>query len=176
MLTIGSSDRSGIERAFDWLIPVISSRPQVIDRLPPSSSGVLLLRAYGSDGSDDNQLLQLAFPILAHVTKCLTGENGLGDALRVIDLLFGDIADAKSDRRRRARHVLQEAVGKIVSGTESIAADTDEFSWIDSLLRVKYARDIAERAIPYLVRHFYLAFMIRDTLHSFLTRFHTHYY
>ena len=72
LATIGEG-RSAIERAYDWLIPIISSHPAIIHRLQPSASCFLLLRAYGVEGDKNRTLLDLTAPLLSHVTKCLTG-------------------------------------------------------------------------------------------------------
>ena len=103
--TIGEG-RSAIERAYDWLIPIISSHPAIIDRLQPSASCFLLLRAYGVEGDKNRELLDLTAPLLSHVTKCLTGEFGEHHALLAMELLLQDIADENDDRQRCARKVL----------------------------------------------------------------------
>ena len=105
--TIGSTTRDSIERAYDWLIPVISSSPKLIKRLPSSASGFLLLRAYGNESK---QLLELTSPLLHHVAQCLIGEYGKESTQRAADLLFFDIADRDPNRRRCARQVLQESL------------------------------------------------------------------
>lgn len=110
LLTIGEG-RSAIERAYDWLIPIISTHPHIIDRLQPSSSCFLLLRAYGTEGNKNSELLSLSAPLLSHVSKCLLGEYGEQHSLLSLELLLQDIADENGDRRRCARAVLQEAIG-----------------------------------------------------------------
>ena len=109
--TIGEG-RSAIERAYDWLIPVISSNPEIIHRLQPNASCYLLLRAYGSiEGEKNRDLLDLTKPLLRHVKGCLTGEHGEKHAMMAMDLLMTDIADERVIRRVCSRRVLQEAFG-----------------------------------------------------------------
>ena len=67
LLTIGEG-RSAIERAADWLIPIISSHPTIINRLQPSASCFLLLRAYGVEGDKNRSLLELTAPLLNHAS------------------------------------------------------------------------------------------------------------
>ena len=110
--TIGEG-RSAIERAYDWLIPIISSHPEIIDRLQPSASCFLLLRAYGAEGDKNRELLDLTAPLLTHVSNCLTGKYGDHHAQLAMDLLLQDIADESADRRRCSRKVLQEAIGNV---------------------------------------------------------------
>jgi integrator complex subunit 1 len=73
LLTTIGEGRSAIERAYDWLIPIISSHPAIIHRLKPSASCFLLLRAYGVEGDKNRELIGLTAPLLSHVTKSLTG-------------------------------------------------------------------------------------------------------
>ena len=110
--TIGEG-RSAIERAYDWLIPIISSHAEIIiHRLQPSASCYLLLRAYGStEGENNKDLLVLTKPLLCHVKGCLTGTQGESHAMLAMELLMSDIADRVCVRRVLARRVLQEAFG-----------------------------------------------------------------
>ncbi len=110
--TIGEG-RSAIERAYDWLIPIISSHPEIIiHRLQPNASCYLLLRAYGStEGENNKELLDLTKPLLSHVKGCLTGAHGESHAMLAMELLMSDIADERVTRRVCARRVLQEAFG-----------------------------------------------------------------
>ncbi len=110
--TIGEG-RSAIERAYDWLIPIISSHPEIIiHRLQPNASCYLLLRAYGStEGENNKELLDLTKPLLSHVKGCLTGAYGESHAMLAMELLMSDIADERVTRRVCARRVLQEAFG-----------------------------------------------------------------
>ena len=150
--TIGSTSRDGIERAYDWLIPVISYYPNIIKRLPSSASCFLLLRAY-NEGNENMQLLKLSSPLLRHVTQCLVGKFGKDDALLAIDLLFFDISDKNPDRRSCARRVLQQALGRqnCCSGKQNFDIDWEKFSWLYCLLYLKNARLLILRAIPHLV-------------------------
>ena len=150
--TIGSTNRDSIERAYDWLIPVISSFPSVINRLPSSASCFLLLRAYGEEGSSTSTLLELASPLLTHVQKSLIGEHGAEGAKRAADLLFFDIADKDPDRRYCARRVLLEALGKVdISRNDHPRALMGEFRWLLGLLGTKHSDVIVRSAIPRLV-------------------------
>ncbi len=151
--TIGSTSRDGIERAYQWLIPVISSFPSVIDRLPPSASCFLLLRAYGKENNDtDYQLLELSSPLLTHVRKCLVGEYGAEGVKRSADLLFFDISDDDPDRRRCARRVLLEALGKhVLVDREFPASLGGEFVWLVTMLDTKFSDVIAMSAIQHIV-------------------------
>ena len=150
--TIGSTSRDSIERAHDWLIPVVSTHSQVIDRLPPSASCFLLLRAYGSDKSQNSQLLELSSPLLTHVTNCLFGKYGEDGAQRAVDLLFVDLADSSPDRRRCARRVLQEATSKIESQLPMTSSlHVDEFAWLFIIMKVKYAKALMSIVISNIV-------------------------
>lgn len=108
--TIGNG-RSAIERAYDWLIPVISSHEEIIHRLQPNASCFLLLRAYGTEGEKNRELLDLAKPLLCHVKGCLIGEHGERHAMLAMELLMSDISDEHVNRRVCSRRVLQEAFG-----------------------------------------------------------------
>ena len=109
--TIGEG-RSAIERAYDWLIPIISSHAEIIHRLQPNASCYLLLRAYGStEGEKNKELLDLTKPLLCHVKGCLTGEHGERHAMLAMELLMSDISDERVTRRVCSRRVLQEAFG-----------------------------------------------------------------
>lgn len=164
MKTIGGTSRDYIERAYDWLIPIISSSQHIIERLPPSASCFLLLRAYGTDGYQKNtQLLELAAPLLDHIRKCLKGTLGEIDSSRAANLLLTDVSDASPDRRRCARKVLQEAIGSIDSKDhlELISLSIPESwlsvaslcrcDWLFNLLRVEYTTSIMIDAIKFVV-------------------------
>jgi integrator complex subunit 1 len=43
LMSVGQTTRGAIERAYDWLIPIISLIPETISRLPSSASCFLLL-------------------------------------------------------------------------------------------------------------------------------------
>lgn len=103
--------REAIERAYDWLIPIISSHPAIIDRLQPEASCFLLLRAYGREGDTNEELLDLTAPLLMHVTRSLQGVHGQHNARLAMDLLLQDIADASNGKRFAARKVLQQTLG-----------------------------------------------------------------
>eukprot|EP00581_Thalassiosira_minuscula_P003929 CAMPEP_0183747604 /NCGR_PEP_ID=MMETSP0737-20130205/67347_1 /TAXON_ID=385413 /ORGANISM="Thalassiosira miniscula, Strain CCMP1093" /LENGTH=2129 /DNA_ID=CAMNT_0025983317 /DNA_START=37 /DNA_END=6424 /DNA_ORIENTATION=+ len=150
--TIGEG-RSAIERAYDWLIPIISTHPTIIDRLQPSATCFLLLRAYGAEGDKNRELLDLTAPLLSHVTKCLTGEFGEHHALLAMELLLQDIADENDDRRRCARKVLQEAVGDAnVSDAPQILRELGHCGWLVQMTNVKHCKKLAPLAIKYLTQ------------------------
>ncbi|KAL7488211.1 hypothetical protein ACHAW6_015042 [Cyclotella cf. meneghiniana] len=108
--TIGDG-RSAIERAYDWLIPIISLHPEIIHRLQPSATCFLLLRAYEAEaGKSNRELIGLSAPLLSHVRKCLSGDFGERHSLLALELLLTDIADESADRRRCSRKVLQQSI------------------------------------------------------------------
>jgi len=125
--TIGEG-RSAIERAYDWLIPIISSHEEIIHRLQPNASCYLLLRAYGTEGEKNKELLDLTKPLLVHVKRCLTGEHGERHAMLAMELLMSDIADERVTRRVCSRRVLQEAFG----------GDNDTF-WLSQIIHDKHS-------------------------------------
>jgi len=155
LLAIGSTSRASIERSHDWLIPIISSHPSLINRLPSSASCFLLLRAYGAEGGKNDQLLKLSAPLRGHVGSCISGEFGESAAIKAADLLFHDMADSRSDRRLCARRVLQEATHMIKPKEEDHffdlgLPDENDLSWLLSLTTVKYARGTIDVAIQHM--------------------------
>eukprot|EP00980_Cylindrotheca_fusiformis_P019890 scaffold7000_cov132-Cylindrotheca_fusiformis.AAC.3 len=154
LMTIGNTTRGAIERAYDWLIPIISFLPSTISRLPASASCFLLLRAYGTEGEERAQLQELSTPLLLHVRDSLTGKFGEVDAVRAFDLLLTDASSQNADRRRCARRVLHDALGK----EESISIDNNtsfrntNFGWMIKMLYVRHARSIMSDAIKYIHR------------------------
>ena len=150
--TIGSTTRGAIERAHDWLIPIISFLPETISRLPASASCFLLLRAYGAHAREDqSQLHELSAPLLQHVRDSLIGKFGEADAVRAFDLLLTDIASHNPDRRRCARRVLTNAIGK-----EDLSKDMDStftgsnHAWAINLMHVEHTNSILEEAVKHL--------------------------
>lgn len=158
MMTIGGTTRGFIERSYGWLIPIISSNQHIIHRLAPSTSCVLLLKAYGTDvDSSHSQLLELAAPLLHHVNKCLDGHMGETDAIEAANLLLSDIADSSADRRRCARRVLHEAIGNFsttpindIPESWISLASLCRCSWLFNLLQVKYTPTLTPTIIKYL--------------------------
>ena len=149
--TIGEG-RSAIERAYDWLIPIISSHPNIIDRLQPSSSCFLLLRAYGAEGEKNRELLDLTAPLLSHVSRCLSGELGKQHALHAMELLLQDIADESADRRRCARKVLQKTIGDAnVMDTSQLQYDLGQCGWSFQMMYVTNSKELIPLVIKYLV-------------------------
>jgi integrator complex subunit 1 len=144
LLTIGKTTRGAIERAYDWLIPIISNHPSTIARLHSSASCFLLLRAYGTEGNDRRQLKELSAPLLLHVRESLLGKHGESDSVKAFNLLMTDIASTRPDRRRCARRVLQDAL-----------SDSDEKSrsWLFSILHLDYATSLVRDAVKHMVRH-----------------------
>lgn len=152
---IGSTSRASIERAYDWLIPIISSHPETINRLPSSASCFLLLRAYGAEGGENDQLLMLSAPLRSHVGSCISGKFGESAAIKAADLLFHDMADERPDRRLCARRVLQEATQMINPKEKDHffdlgLPDENDLSWLLSLTTVKFARGTIDVAIQHM--------------------------
>lgn len=147
LTTIGSTTRGAIERAHDWLIPIISFLPETISRLPASASCFLLLRAYGTHGEDQSQLQELSAPLLKHVRDSLLGKFGEADAVRAFDLLLTDIASHNPDRRRCARRVLTNAIGKEdLKGVDETFAGSNH-AWAINLMHVEHANSILGDAV-----------------------------
>lgn len=150
LMTIGKATRGAIERAYDWLIPIISDIPDTISRLHASASCVLLLKAYGTEGDERAQLKQLSAPLLRHVSDSITGKFGQADAERAFDLLLSDVASHNGDRRRCARRVLFDSIGKLnVSGTVDIGKKS---SWMLNILHLDHAKCLVSDAIKHMVR------------------------
>ena len=104
LLMIGQTTRGAIERAYAWLIPIISKLsselPEIISRLPTSTSCFPLFRAHGSDSEDKSQLKQLSAPLLSHVKESLRGKYGQDDCLCAFELLMSDVASHNADWTR----------------------------------------------------------------------------
>lgn len=143
LLTIGETTRGAIERATDWLIPIISKVPAAITRLPSSASCFMLLRAYGGEGKDTSRLRELSAPLLQHVKDSLSGVNGKAEAVRALDLLMSDIATHSTERRRRARRVLEDALVESGAG--------DDRDWMKSILELEHAAYLVETSIKHMV-------------------------
>lgn len=144
LMTIGRTTRGAIERAFDWVIPIISSVPEIINRLPANASCFLLLRAYGEEGGGKSVLRKLSAPLVEHVKKSLTGEFGESSAVRAADLLLTDLADPNPDRRRCVMRVLRETLGQVAPG------DGDDSTGLLCLLQVEHTEAIVSGAIKYI--------------------------
>lgn len=145
LMTIGQTTRGAIERAYDWLIPIISTIPDTIARLPSSASCFLLLRAYGTEGDERKQLKELSAPLLQHVRDSLQGRYGQADAVKAFDLLMTDVASNKPDRRRCARRVLHDS---LMHGepTHCIAQ-----SWMLNVLQLDHAKLLVGDAVKHMV-------------------------
>lgn len=152
LMTIGNTSRGAIERAYDWLIPIISVVPETIVRLPASASCFLLLRAYGTEGEERAQLQELSAPLLVHVGQSLSGSFGEEDSKRAFDLLLTDVASHNADRRRCARRVLHDAIGKSMLGEVPEPFAQSNCAWMINLLNVKHASIIVREAIVQLAR------------------------
>lgn len=139
--TIGDG-RSAIERAYDWLIPIISQKSQVIHRLQPSSTCFILLKAYSADAN--KELVDLSAPLLCHVRKCLNGEFGERHSLLSLELLLTDIASENAERRRCSRKVLQQ----------SIPNNFGICGWLRQLMNYPNAALLIPLTIEYLVRYY----------------------
>eukprot|EP00536_Pseudo-nitzschia_multiseries_P000729 jgi/Psemu1/282533/fgenesh1_pg.9_\ len=147
LTTIGSTTRGAIERAHDWLIPIISFLPETISRLPASASCFLLLRAYGTAGEERAQLHELSAPLLQHVRDSLIGKFGEADAVRAFDLLLTDIASHNPDRRRCARRVLTNAIGKESIGEKDATFSGSNHAWAINLMHVEHSKSILADAV-----------------------------
>lgn len=159
LMTIGQTTRGAIERAFDWVIPVISSVPEIINRLPANASCFLLLRAYGDEGEGKSELRKLSSPLVQHVKNSLTGEFGESSAFRTADLLLTDLADPNPDRRRCVIRVLTETLGHVSAGDND-----DDATGLLCLLQVNHAEAIVSGAIKYISQG--LAFERGNTLRA----------
>lgn len=144
LLTLGGTNRAAVERAYDWLIPIISKLPAMIGRLPSSASCFLLLRAYGADRDERTQLRQLSAPLLSHVTECLNGTYGQSDCVKAFDLIMSDMASHKAERRRCARRVLFEAL--------RAEHQTPSKLWPLRILELQYADALVGNAVKHMVR------------------------
>ena len=160
LMTIGQTTRGAIERAYDWLIPIISTVPTTITRLPSSASCFLLLRAYGTEGDERKQLKQLAKPLLVHVRDSLHGKYGEVDSVKAVDLLMTDVASPKTDRRRCARRVLHDAL------EPDDHVETPRHSWMHKILRLTFARSLLLGVVKHLVSPFIVLCM---NVHSIKT-------
>ncbi|GAX12642.1 hypothetical protein FisN_13Lh110 [Fistulifera solaris] len=143
-MTIGNTTRNAVERAYDWLIPIVSKFPEIISRLHSSTSCFLLLRAHGNDGDEKKELWDLAAPLLRHVQQSLEGKFGTGETVKAFELLISDIASHNPDRRRCARRVLQESLPACID------ASTSSGSWMRSILLLKDASYILPDAVKYM--------------------------
>lgn len=161
LMSIGDTTRQSVERAYDWLIPVTSSLPEIINRLPASASCFLLLRAYGAEGDESNQLRELSAPLLVHVSESLTGKFGQDDAIRATDLLLADVTDRNPDRRRCARRVLQEALTGLNRNVEDSTLAFADCTWLFSILQVHHAPALIADCIRYIVSSALFAYIFK---------------
>jgi integrator complex subunit 1 len=152
LTTMAKTTRGAIERAYDWLIPIISFLPDTIARLPASASCFLLLRAYGTEGEERAQLQELSAPLLLHVRDSLKGKFGEADAVRAFDLLLTDVASHNSDRRRCARIVLHDAIGNEELGSDPMS-EKSNCSWMINILLVEHVDAVISDTIKYMVRN-----------------------
>jgi len=143
-LSIGGTSRSAIERAYDWLIPVISKLPSVVSRLDSSASCVLLLRAFGTKGEQRVQLMELSGPLLSHVNDSLKGKFGVNGSVNAFNLLMTDVACPSSQRRKSARRVFYECL-------KGDTNDTHRDFWMLKLLELKSIKTILPSAIEFMV-------------------------
>lgn len=159
LMTIGQTTRGAIERAYDWLIPIISTIPDTIARLPSSASCFLLLRAYGTDGDERKQLKQLSAPLLQHVKDSLRGTHGESDAVKAFDLLMTDVASKKPDRRRCARRVLHDSLLQ-----SEPAHSTAAQSWMLNILQLAHAKSLVSDSVKHMVRTVTYCIFCKDHL------------
>lgn len=149
LMSIGQSNRDAIERAYDWLIPIVSSLPTVISRLPSSASCLLLLRAYSTSGEEKKQLKELLAPLLQHVTDSLRGLYGESDAVKAFDLIMSDMASKKAEKRKCARKVLQDLL--FTSETLALTQSINLFDCMIRILELKHANLLVRDAINHMV-------------------------
>ena len=148
----GASSRASVERSYDWFLPILSRRRDVVSRLPPDASCFLLSRA-----CDDPALASLAAPLLEHVRRRLTTTGGGAAerraAVETTSLLLTDLADASPDRRRSARRVLEETVGDnaTTDGRSSFSFRCG-CGWLFDLPRSEHRSTLVPQAIQHVVR------------------------
>jgi hypothetical protein len=106
MMTLGQPTREGIGQSYKWLLPIISSSPHIVNRLSPTVSCFLLLKAF-----QENSLVDLVGGLVNHVCKCLLGEYGEESGLHAARLLLEDVSCRDAEKRNVARRVLQECLG-----------------------------------------------------------------
>jgi integrator complex subunit 1 len=149
LLTIGGTSREAIERAYDWLLPIISKVPSTIGRLPSSASCFLLLRANANNGGQDRaQLRALSSPLLLHVIKCIHGELGSAEAIKALDLLLNDMASQLPERRRCARRVLQATL--VHEGSSPVYQIRPD-SWLLAILGLQHVELVVQNTIKFVV-------------------------
>jgi integrator complex subunit 1 len=148
LMTIGQTTRGAIERAYDWLLPIISTVQTTISRLPSNASCFLLLRAYGTEGDERKQLKKLSAPLLVHVRESLEGKYGEADAIKAFELLMTEVASPQADRRRCARRVLHDAL----EGEQQF--DDSRQNWMENILHLNYSQSLVVAAIKHLVSVF----------------------
>jgi hypothetical protein len=110
-----------------------------------------LLRAYGTEGEERTQLQELSAPLLVHVRDSLMGKFGEADAVRAFDLLLTDVASHNPDRRRCARRVLHDAIGKEELGAGDPTFAKSNCAWMINMLHVEHTASILSDAIKYMV-------------------------
>jgi integrator complex subunit 1 len=147
---IGDTSRGAIERAYDWLIPVISSNPTVINRLPANASCYLLLRVYGTESEGDSKLRELSAPLLQHIRRTVTGIFGQADAIGASNLLLADVADKNPARRRCARRVLEETLAELNSTVQDQSFSGAKCTWLHSLLLLEHVDALIPDAIMHI--------------------------
>lgn len=147
---IGDTSRGAIERAYDWLIPVISSNPSVINRLPANASCYLLLRVYGTESQGDSKLRELSAPLLQHIRRTMTGIFGQADAIGASNLLLADVADKNPARRRCARRVLEETLAEINRTVQDQSFSGAKCTWLHSLLLLEHVDALISDAIMHI--------------------------
>lgn len=167
LMSIGQTTRSAIERAYDWLIPIVSSIPAVISRLPSSASCLLLLRAYSTAGDEKKKLKLLLAPLLQHVTDSLDGLYGELYAVKAFDLLMSDMASKKADKRRCARKVLQDSL--LTAGSMK-SHNFNLFACMVRILDLEHADLLVCHAIKHMVS--VTTCSSRFTLQRFLCQSH----
>ena len=144
-LTIGNTTREAVEKAYEWILPIIATMPETIARLQSSTSCFLLLRAYGAEGEERKQLEELSAPLLHHVQESLKGHFGVDDTVKAFDLLMSDIASPNPGRRRCARRVLRDALRTPNGSTDCSGG------WMANITRLKHANSLVTSAVEHMV-------------------------
>jgi integrator complex subunit 1 len=145
LMTIGQTNRGAIERAYDWLLPIISTVETTISRLPSNASCFLLLKAYGTEGDERKQLKKLSAPLLVHVRESLEGKYSESDSVNAFELLMTDVASPQAERRRCARRVLHDALEGEMDVNDS------RQSWMLKIPHLRYSQSLVVGAVKHLV-------------------------
>ena len=149
LMSIGDKSRQSIERAYGWILPIISTHSNIIERLPSSASCFLLLKAYGNDFEDSDKssaLSGLATPLLLHVRKCLSGDFGENDSIQAAELLLRELYSKNAEQRHCVRRVLERALND-----NDCYEDKVTQGWLTNLLKSKFASSLIQCVVTSVV-------------------------